>query len=158
MMGAIRYFGVAIILITALIGAISGARLEKKRLRVLDAWIALISHIRLQIDCYLMPLDRILATADRALLANIGNERAQTADALLKASLPYLDTDVAQQLSAFFATLGSTYREEELKCCDYYLARLRTHREAVATSLPARVKAKITLTLCVAVGSVILLW
>ena len=157
-MNTLRYLGIAAILVTALGGALSGARLEKKKLQTLDAWIALIAHIRLQIDCYLMPLDRILATADRPLLATLGNEHAKTADALLKSSLPYLDTAVAQELSAFFATLGTTYREEELKRCDYYLTRLRAHREAMAASLPARVKAKITLTLCLAVGSVILLW
>ena len=157
-MNTLRYLGIAAILVTALGGALSGARLEKKKLQNLDDWIALIAHIRLQIDCYLMPLDRILATADCTLLAALGNEHAQTTDALLESSLPYLDIAVAQELSSFFAMLGTTYREEELKRCDYHLSRLRAHREAMAASLSARIKAKITLTLCLAVGAVILLW
>ena len=158
MMSAFRYLGGGIILTVAMGHAFWGTRLEQKRLQILDAWINLISHIRLQIDCYLTPLDRILATADRTLLASIGNESARTPDELLKASLPYLNSDVARQLSTFLAALGTTYREEELKCCDYHLARLRDRREAMASALPARVKAKVTLTLCIAVGSVILLW
>ena len=157
-MSALRYLGVGIILTTSIGGALSGARLEKKKLQSLDAWIALIAHVRLQIDCYLTPIDRILATTDRALLAAIGNEHAQTSDALREAARSYPDAAVARELSAFLATLGTTYRDEELKCCDYHLARLRAHREAMAASLPTRVKAKVTLTLCLAVGSVILLW
>ena len=154
----LRCIGGVLILSVGLYGSIFGARLEKKRLQVLDAWIALIAHIRAQIDCYLTPLDRILATADRSLLSQIGNESTQTADALLNASRPHLDPEIARSLSAFFAALGTTYREEELKRCDYQLAYLRAQRETLATALPARVKAKLTLTLCMAVGAVILLW
>ena len=158
MSGVLHYIGGTLILSVSFIGAISTARLEKKRLQVLDAWITLVAHIRAQIDCYLTPIDRILATVDRSLLSQIGNENAQTSDALLEASRSYPDPEIARHLSAFLTTIGTSYREEELRRCDYYLAYLRAQREIVATSLPARIKAKITLTLCIAVGAVILLW
>ena len=44
-------------------------RFERRRLRVLDGYISLIYYVRGQIDCYAMPLDHILASADPAVIA-----------------------------------------------------------------------------------------
>ncbi len=132
---------------------------ERTRLSVLNAWVELITYIRTQIDCFLTPLDEILANADPALLRDcMFRGEACTLKGLLQASRPYLDDETARQLTAFVKELGGSYRDEQVKRCDYYLHALRTLREARAAQLPQRTRLCATLCLCGTAGVLILLW
>ena len=57
----LKLFGSALLLAVGMAVAYQNARREKQRLEVLDAWIALLRFLRNQIDCYLRPLEEILA-------------------------------------------------------------------------------------------------
>ena len=59
-------------------------------------------------------------------------------------------------LRDFSNTLGSSYREEQLRCCDYYIARLVPLCERLRTELPKRLRLAWILPLAVA-GALILL-
>ena len=142
----------------AVVGAFWGAAKAGHQLALLDAWIELILHLRLQIDCYLMPLDRILASASRDLMRRLGGIGITDPQMLLSRSISSLDAESGRLITSLFASLGSSYRAEELKCCDYHLALLRAHRDRVASALPTRIRMQVTLTLCSALGSLILLW
>ena len=154
----LRGFGALLIVAAAVGYAFSNVARERKKLDTLDAWIELISYLRLQIDCYLMPVDRILKTADKELLARLGARGNETPARLLSRTLPLLDTESGKEIGAFLSSLGGAYRAEELKSCDYHLARLRAHREKLAGVLPSRIRMSVTLTVCAATASVILLW
>jgi hypothetical protein len=154
----LKCLGGLLILGTGGILAHAGAIAERRRLSVLDGWIDLIFYLRGQIDCYLTPLDCILAGADKALLdACMGSGKTRTLSSLLQASAPYLGAESQRALQAFLRGSGG-YREEQLKCCDYCLDTLRPLREKLAAELPARIRLCVTLCLCVAFGTAILLW
>ncbi|MBQ9784733.1 MAG: hypothetical protein IJW29_04450 [Clostridia bacterium] len=155
----IKLLGAALILAVGGFSAFSSARYEKKRLSVLDGWIDLIVYIRSQIDCFLMPLDAILQNGDRTLLdACMSPDDAVDLGAILRASSLYLDGEVKRLLENFVRETGSTFREEQLKRCDYYVSALRTQRERLAAALPARRRLSTALCLCISIGTAILLW
>lgn len=156
---AIKLFGGLLVLLAGGLAAGTYARFEKKRLLVLDGWIELLLYIRGQIDCYLMPIDRILTLADRDLLraCSVGKP-VTTLTQALRGAIPYLDPESRRLLSALARELGSSYREEQLKRCDYYLQALQRQREKLEQALPNRIKLGATVSLCVAIGAAILLW
>ncbi len=155
----IKLLGAVLILAVGGFAAYSTARYEKKRLSVLDGWIDLIVYIRAQIDCYLMPMDEILQNGDHTLLdACMSPTNATDLDAILRASSLYLDGEVKRLLEHFVRETGSTFREEQLRRCDYYVSALRTQRERLAAELPARRRLSTALCLCIAIGTAILLW
>lgn len=158
MIGA-KALGVLLILAVGAVTAKAGATREREKLTVLDAWLGLLLYLRGQIDCYLLPLDEIFRGADKELLraASAGRE-AETWDDLLHASLPHLGKESARLLTALMRELGSSYREEQLRRCDYYLSALEKERDRLAAALPARQKLCVASCLCTALGTAILLW
>lgn len=155
----IKTIGVGLILTAGSFASYTAVRYEKKKLSVLDAWIDLIFHIRGQIDCYLTPLDEILACADRdVLLACMCRTPHPNLKTLLDSSSPYLGGECKRLLTAFVREIGGSYREEQLRRCDYYINILRAIRDKMATELPARVKLSVTVGICAALGAAIILW
>lgn len=150
-MTALKILGILAVLFAGGIGAFSTVRYERRRLRVLDRWIDMIRYIRVQIDCYLTPLHEILAkfspgTSDIDL------------SSLLDSSRIYLDTDSIRLLESFIREIGGSYREEQLRNCDYCLGELRHKREKVSAELPMRQRLTVTLCACLSIGTAILLW
>ncbi len=154
-----KLLGAALILLCGGIASLTASRKEKTKLSVLDAWLELLLHMRGQIDCYLTPQDDLLHGASvQTLRACMGKGYGDTPRSLLARSAPYLDAESHRLLSAFIEELGSCYREEQLRRCDYYLQALRATRQKVAAELPARVKLCSALCICASVGTAILLW
>ncbi len=154
-----KIFGALLVLAVGGGAAVSAVRYEKCRLRVLDAWIDLIFYIRSQIDCYLKPIAEILSGEECArLCAELAAEDAADLQAILRASELYLDGDVKRFLESFVREIGSVYREEQIKQCDYYIAVLRDARASVAAEHPARIRLSVALCICISLGTAILLW
>ena len=155
----LKLLGILLILGAGGAGAYASDHAERRKLSVLDGWIALILYIRGQIDCYLMPLDEIFAYADLPLLtACMGTRQERSPTALLQRSSPFLDPESKRLLESFAREIGSSYREEQIKRCDYYLQILQKNRDQLASQLPARIRVSATLCICGALGAVILLW
>ncbi|MBQ9760212.1 MAG: hypothetical protein IJW16_02560 [Clostridia bacterium] len=155
----LKLLGAGLITSVGGFAAYSAVRFEKHKLMVLDGWIDLIFHIRGQIDCYLTPLDEILSSADPSILkACMCNTPHPDLHALLEASSPYLAQESRRLLSGFVREIGGSYREEQLRRCDYYINALRVIRDKLAADLPARTKLSVTVSLCIALGAAILLW
>lgn len=155
----LKFLGALLILSVGFFAAFLSVQYEKKRLTVVDGWIDLILYIRGQIDCYLMPLDEILSGGDRALFeACMSPSNAADLPAILNASGIYLDGDGKRLVESFVREIGSGYREEQLKRCDFFIASLRSQREKIAAALPLRVRLCATLCICIALATAILLW
>lgn len=155
----LKMLGGAMVVAAGGLAAYTLARYERRRLVVLDAWIDLIFHIRGQIDCYLMPLDEILACADAGILRGcMCHTPHPDLSALLRSASPYLDKESARLLSAFVREIGGSYREEQLRRCDFYINSLRVIRERLSQELPARIKLRISLCICASLAAAILLW
>ena len=155
----LKLFGALLILFVGGVSAYLAVRYEKKRLTVLEGWIDLILYIRGQIDCYLMPMPEILASGDRALFeACMSPANAADLPEILHASSIYLDGGTKRLLESFVREIGTGYREEQLRRCDYFVDVLRTQREKTAAELSARIRLAVALCLCTALGTTILLW
>ena len=155
----LKFLGALLILSVGIFAAFVSVQYEKKRLSVVDGWIDLILYIRVQIDCYLMPLGDILSGGDRALFeACMSPSNAADLPAILDASGIYLDGDAKRTLESFVREIGAGYREEQLKRCDFFISSLRTQRERIAAALPLRVRLCATLCVCIALATAILLW
>ena len=155
----IKSIGVGLILTAGSFASYTAVRYEKRKLSVLDAWIDLIFHIRGQIDCYLTPLNEILACADRDLLLScMCRTPHPNLKTLFASSSPYLGGESKRLLTAFIREIGGSYREEQLRRCDYYINALRAIRDKLAADLPSRIKLYVTVSLCAALGAAIILW
>ena len=155
----VKLIGCALVLLSGGGYAVSASRYEKKKLSVLDGWMDLIFFIRSQIDCYLTPLSEILQNADPSLLrACMGNGNSEDLPTLQQASGTYLGEEARRLLNSFVREIGSSYREEQVKRCDYYLAALRDIREKQREELPARLRVCTAISLCASFGIAILLW
>lgn len=159
MTALVKWIGSACILFAGGTAAYYATRFEKQRLSVLDSWIDLLFYIRGQIDCYLTPIDEILASADKTLLhACMRSVQKPTLPSLLRASSLWLTPESQRLLDSMAREMGTSYREEQVKRCDYYMELLRVQREKIAKELPGRVKLCITLCLCSSIGIAILFW
>ena len=145
----IKILGVLFMLFIGGIAAYTSVTYEKRTVFVLDGWIDLIRHIRTEIDCYLTPLNEILAECH-------ADERDLSL--LFERTSMYLDANARHQIEGFIRNIGGGYREEQLCLCDFCIEELRCRRAAKAAQLPTRLKLSVTLALCITVGSVILLW
>ena len=155
----IRILGACTVLGIGILAALSTVQKERKKLLVLEAWIALLYYVRNQIDCFSLPLDQILSNADRSLINTLGYcGEAPSPEQLLNASEPFLDVDSQKLLGTLIGELGSSYRQEQVKRCDYFLKELETQRDKTKQNLPMRQKMLVTLHLCAGLGAVILLW
>ena len=155
----LKFLGALLILSVGVFAAFVSVQYEKKRLTVVDGWIDLILYIRGQIDCYLMPIGDILSGGDRALFeACMSPSNAADLPAILGASEIYLDGDARRTLESFVREIGTGYREEQLKRCDFFISSLRSQRERIAAALPLRVRLCATLCICIALATAILLW
>ena len=155
----LKFLGALLILSVGVFAAFVSVQYEKRRLTVVDGWIDLILYIRGQINCYLLPIEDILSSGDRALLeACMSPSNAADLPAILASCEIYLDGDAKRTLESFVREIGAGYREEQIKRCDFFIASLRTQREKIAASLPLRVRLCATLCICLALATAILLW
>lgn len=145
--------------------AMMTARYERRRVRVLDGYLSLLRYIRGQIECFAMPIDQILSTADPSVLAACrgrsggeGEHPATSLPLLLRESHGYLGAESVRLLSAFSHELGRTYRAEQVSRCDYYLDALGEQRTRLADTLPARIRTGGALCLSCALAVAVLLW
>ncbi len=88
----------------------------------------------------------------------MGREGDTSPARLLEHSKAYLEEETVHLLDSFSREIGSCYREEQVKRCDYYISALRKIREKQLAELPARLKTRGALCMCGAVGLAILLW
>ena len=158
-MTLIRLLGGGMILFSGTVAAYVSVKNERRRLAVLEAWIALLSYIRGQIDLYMTPMAEILSEADRDLLAPFGcHSPAPTPHDCFSATEAHLDTESRRILQVCLRELGSAYRETELKRCDACITALSEHRKQLTDELPARLRLAVGLRLCFSLGAAILLW
>ena len=145
-------------------------RMERRRLQVLDAYIALIRYIKGQIDCYAMPMEEILTRADPHLLRTcMGQGRTYLHDKdepvlylpfheMVTESRLYLEPESERLLSAFARELGQTYRHEQVMRCEHYIQALGEERRKLSETAPIRVRMNSILCLCCALGVAVVLW
>ena len=168
---SVRLVGCILLILAGGYLAVTLSRAERRRIRVLDGFLSLLCYIKGQIDCYAMPVQEILARVDRSVLAacrGFSEEEAcrlahaiapvDSVPDLVRESKGYLESESERLLMSFSAELGSTFREEQVKRCEYYMEALEEERSKLADAMPSRIRVNSVLCVCGALGLLILLW
>ncbi len=132
---------------------------ERKRLEVLDAFIALLFYIKGQIDCYALPISDILLGLDENILRGcMCKKRPESIEEMIRHSKIYLEDESRRLMYSFAAEFGSTFREEQLRRCDYYIQCLCEERRRLSGEVPLRSRTGSALWICSSLGLLIILW
>ena len=120
----IKIFGLVLILSASLGVSFTLIGLEARRIRELEGLCELIRYIKNNIDSFLMPLEGIFLTFHSDELEKCGFEAEMKEHGLAAAAkldLLSVDTKAREALSAFADSLGTGFRDDEVKRCEYYL-------------------------------------
>ena len=154
-----RIAGALILALSGVLGARWMNQSMAEALSQVEGWLALLRYVRMQVDCFALPMPVILARADPELLRRCGYREGsppQSFGALL-ASCEIRDGTCAELVRGFSEEFGKSYREEQSRGCEYYEVLLDERREALLSQLPARKKVNATLWVSGALAIVILL-
>ena len=136
-----KWIGGAALIAIGLLAAYLLAAFEVRRTEQAEGFLALLRHIRMHIDCFSAPIAQILSNVDphtRKLCA-VPDGVADFAELLQHTGLLF-PLEIRTVLYEFSANLGKSYKEEQLRCCDYCIARLVPLCEKLREELPHRMK------------------
>ena len=154
-----KWLGNILLLGCGLLGSMLGARFERARCLQSEGFVDLIRNIRLQIECFGTPISKILSGLDDKLYASLGVKQVpHDLDTLLSQTLLLVDREFLKLLREFAKSLGTGYREEELRYCDYYLARLVPLAQNMRDELEKRVRLALILPPALSAALILLLW
>ncbi len=144
---------------SGVIMALSYRRFQLKKLQTTDGFISLLFYIKGQIDCFSRPRSDILSSVPPEVFCACNCPGgAETLEELVEASRIYLDEEPLRLVAAFASEFGSTFRDEQLRRCDYYISALGEERRRVFDSVNSKSRAGSALWICVSIGLIILLW
>ncbi len=155
-----KYLGCLLLLGAGALTGLALLRFERRRVAQAEGFRTLLCLLRWQIDTLARPLPQILAACDEGVLAACGwQEKARPADfgALLEGVTLYLSEEICTLLYDFKGALGTSYREEQLRTCDYHLSRLSPYCDTLQRELPKRERVALFLPLAAALALILLL-
>lgn len=142
----LKTFGVIMLLSGGLYLCFSFSVFERRRVLQCEGFLLLLRHIRAQIACFRMPLDRIWESFSSAELKRCGfldalREKGDFTQALLAVrGQIWLCREELDLLFAFGGELGRSYFEDQVACCDYYIGELEQAYAQRRVEQPKRVK------------------
>lgn len=114
---------------------------QKSRLKNLEYLIGLVRYIRTQIDCFMLPVDKIISdyTSD---------DNSQIASELKKSSFPksaenlknILGIEEYEVILNLSKSLGRGYRDEQLKLCEICIDSLDSIHEKHKADMQSKIK------------------
>ena len=134
------------------------ARYERRVVTVLEEFCKLINYAKNQIDIYSAPREDILRSASREGEFLLELENADSFAQAVEKNADYLRADAKRELLAFSSELGSAYREEQVKRCEYYLEVIDKIKRDAQDALHGKIKMYRTLILSLAIGIILVLW
>ena len=131
---------------------------EEKKQEQTVALTALLRFFRTQIDLYCVPVAEIFRRCDSELLRACGCSCVPSDFSGFLAVLdPPPEKKLLEELYAFAAELGSSYKDEQLKILDYHITKMSEICENEERALRKKIKLNTTLCLSAAALIVILL-
>ena len=151
-----KLIGGAVILAAAFLLSFVLNEKEKEKLEKIEGLTALLRFFRIQIDCFCTPVGEIFRRCDEKVLFSCGflGIPRDFDEFLAKTSFP---PEADALLASFSAELGTSFREEQLKSCDYHIQKLCELRDSTAEKTKKQIRLNTTLCLTAAATAVILL-
>lgn len=130
-----------------------------KATRSASAARLLIERVKNMIECYALPAGEILKRIEPNIFAELGySGGAPNSFFELASDADIADGESAELLLAFAKEFGTSYRRDELSRCALYLERLRSREQKLLKEAAKKRKIIITVSLCSALGLIVLLW
>lgn len=125
-----------------------------------QGWITLLEYVRSKICCFGTPLQDILTSADDKLLDGIGITKQQNEDfaTLCHRASEQLGGEGGTLLRALGDEIGTIWRTEQVERLDYFIEALREKQTGLSSVLQDRVRLHTTLSVCLALGIILLIW
>ena len=154
-----KFMGALLILGSGTAFGITLFRYERARVLQRAGFLSLLCYVRAQIDCFSIPLGHILANCDAKILSDCGVEVADISDfkSLLAGTRLYLPEELCRLLYDFSLQFGGSYREEQLRCCDYFIERFTPAVDRLRAELPKRERVALLLPLAFSAALLLLL-
>ena len=154
----LKILGVGAIALSGLMGAYFLNSDARERVRRIDALIALVRYFKTEIECFALPIPKILERCPRELLLRCGYCRGDTPSDMseLLEGTVFSDGRAQESIESLCLGLGRGYREEQLALCGSCIQTLEERRQQLSSSLAARIKMNSALCLGGALAAVIL--
>ena len=126
---------------------------QNKKIVQLQGYIRVISYIKNQISCYMLPVDKILRDCDERLLHDCGlysSVRPKSIEEILDNSVIYFDDEIREKLNLFAKDFGKGYLNEQIKLCDRYISELKSIYEHF--SVERSKDKKLSLAICLSIS------
>ncbi len=154
-----RIIGAVMLVLSGVAGAYYMNRAASAALAQVEAHVSFLRYVRLQVECFALPISEILRKCDRELLLGCGYRRdlvpKNLADFL--AGIEHWDPECEGIMRSFSVEFGKGYRDEQVRSCEYHAELLEARREALSARLPERKKLYSTLCVTGALAVVIIL-
>ncbi len=123
-----------------------------------EALAELLRHVRSEIECFCMPIPKILERCPRELLRRCGYEGDAPSELCELAEGCNISDDACRGVvEDFCREIGKGYRDGTLALCDYYIARFEECRQRLSSSLASKRRKNSTLCVSGALAAVIIL-
>lgn len=150
-----KLFGSAFIILSGATLSSLIIKQDRKRLEFADAYLALLRFFKLQIDYYCVTVGEIFSRCDPSLLSACGcKETPESFDEFLSFA-EFNCSSIKNILNSFSNELGTSYREEQLKSCDYHINLLTDERNKLASEYEKR--KKLSRVLCLSASAALAL-
>ena len=141
-----KLVGILLIFVSAIRAATEVTLYEKRKLKQISGFISLLKHIRLQIDCYCIPILEILDQCPRDIFdACEISYRKDSFDNLLSECTILSGEPIRLILESFASELGKSYKEEQVRGCNHYIDALLLEKNKLSETLPSKIRVIYTL-------------
>lgn len=158
-----KILGGALIVASSVTVCVQGVRYEARRLSQIKAYIELLGYVKNQIECYLLPIDRIVAGADPALLRRCGidvdvqRNAHCVGGALLTPDIVYGGSCLCDTLERFLGEFGASYSDEQVRSCERYIAELGEEYKRLKEKQRGEARLRLTLLVSASLSLVLML-
>lgn len=132
----------------------------KDKIKQIEAFIALINYIKNQIECYMIPIDKILASCNRDLLKEcgfMGEGTPHSLSNLMQDTSFYGDEEWTKPLYEFVSSFGASYREEQIRSCERCIKELNKTKERMSEKDIKDKKVHLAICLCISFSLILIL-
>ena len=154
--------GAILVMACCFLASFSISSRAKKEIAELEAFILLIGRIRTDIACFSRPLCEIYAGFEADVFEKSGfiktlkEKGLSCAIEITEHKFSLCEENMAI-IKQFASTIGKSYKEEEIKTCDYYISQLSERHKVLKDSFPKRNKLSRSLCFLLGVSIIIIL-
>lgn len=133
---------------------------QKKRIIQLEGYLSFIEYIKNQVECYMLPIDKIISLCDKGLLEKCGVDttiKYKSLEEIMQSTYFYIDKEAENLIIAFSKDFGTQYHTEQIKSCERYYQLLAKETEKLKEKNLKEKKIRLALCICISFSIVLLL-